>query len=167
MNFNQGDQVIHQKFGVGIIVSIEEMSFSGNIQHLFYHVDFSSTTVWVPVDGQLKGGVRRLTPRNHLNRYRSLLNSSPDALDMDFHKRKIELHKRIDQGSFQGLCEVVRDLYALDKEKPLNTYDKTFYKRTRDALVLEWSATSGLTQSEATTEIESYLHKRKLSPVNA
>ena len=30
MNFNRGDRVVHQDFGVGTVVSIEWMNFSGN-----------------------------------------------------------------------------------------------------------------------------------------
>jgi RNA polymerase-interacting CarD/CdnL/TRCF family regulator len=167
MSFNQGDHVVHQKFGVGVIVSIEEMSFSGSEPRLYYHVDFSKTTVWVAVDDELKGGLRFPTSKTLLNRYRILLSSSPIKFDPNYQKRKIELGEKLGQGTFQGLCEIVRDLHALNVKKPLNTHDKAFYERVLEVLIQEWSEITGITHFEAKSEIESFLYDRKLSPVNA
>jgi CarD family transcriptional regulator len=166
MNFNQGDHVVHQNFGVGIVVSIEGMKLADTGPSLFYRVDFFKTTVWVPVDDQSKGGLRPVTPKGHLARYRDLLKSSPVTLDSDYRKRQLELEERRDGGTFQGLCEVIRDLNALDGEKPLNSSEKKLYKKTRESLVLEWSATSGLSPAEAMRDIDGCLYKGRQGPHN-
>lgn len=157
MTFYKGDRVVHKNFGVGIIVSIEGMDLSGHEPRLFYRVDFFKTTVWVPVDNQPEGGLRPITPNGHLDRYRALLKSSPASLERDFRKRQSELEKRIDKGTFQGLCEVIRDLNAFNAEKPLNHYERTLFRQSREALVSEWSITSGLSQSETMREIDGCL----------
>jgi RNA polymerase-interacting CarD/CdnL/TRCF family regulator len=154
MNFNQGDHVVHQKFGVGVVVSVEGMNLTGDQSRLCYRCDFDKTTVWVPVSGQPSGTLRLITPKDHLDRYRRLLESRPVPLDRDFHKRQIELETRMERGTFQGLCEVLRDLHALNALKPLNSYEKGLYRQTRDTLVLEWSAASGLPQSGVKSEID-------------
>jgi RNA polymerase-interacting CarD/CdnL/TRCF family regulator len=161
MNFNEGDRVVHKNFGVGIVISIEGMNLSGNGPHLFYRVDFLRTTVWVPVGNQPEDGLRPITPKSHLDRYRALLKSSPASLNNDFRKRHSELEQRMDRGTFRGLCEVIRDLKALSTEKPLNYYERTLFKQSRDALVSEWSITSGLSQSETVAEINGCLEHRK------
>lgn len=157
MNFNKGDRVVHKKFGVGTVVSTEGMNLSGNGQRLFYRVDFFKTTVWVPVGDPPEGGLRPITPKGNLDRYRALLKSSPVSLDGNFHQRRSELEKRMDMGTFQGLCEVIRDLNGLNAEKPLNNYEKKLLKQTREALVIEWSLTSGVSQSETIDEIDGCL----------
>lgn len=157
MNFNKGDRVVHRNFGVGTVASIEGMGLSGNEQRLFYRVNFNKTTVWVPVGIQPEGGLRPITPTGHLDQYRALLKSSPVQLDRDFYKRRSELEKRMDRGTFQGLCEVIRDLNGLKDKKQLNNYEKTLYKRTWEALVLEWSMTSGGSQYETMSEIDGCL----------
>jgi RNA polymerase-interacting CarD/CdnL/TRCF family regulator len=161
MNFNEGDRVIHKNFGVGIVISIEGMNLSGSEPHLFYRVDFSRTTVWVPVGNQPEGGLRPITPKSQLDRYRALLKGSHVSLNGDFRKRQSELEKRMDRGTFRGLCEVIRDLKALSAQKPLNYYERTLFKQSRDALVSEWSITSGLSQSETIAEIDGCLEHRK------
>jgi len=167
MNYNQGDHVVHQNFGVGIVVSIEGMNFTGSEPRLFYRVEFLKTTVWVPVGNQPESGLRPITPKSHLTRYRTVLKSSPVGLDSNFRKRQIELEKRIDRGTFQGLCIVIRDLNALDTLKPLNYYEKTLYKQTREALVSEWSTISGLSHAESASEIDVCLNKGRLNSANA
>jgi RNA polymerase-interacting CarD/CdnL/TRCF family regulator len=161
MNFQEGDRVVHKNFGVGIVTSIEGMNLSGNRPHLFYRVDFIRTTVWVPVGNQPEGGLRPITPKSHLDRYRALLKSSPVSLNGNFRKRQGELEKRMDRGTFRGLCEVIRDLKALSDEKPLNYYERTLFKQSREALVSEWSITSGLSHSETMGEIDGCLEHRK------
>jgi len=161
MNFKKGDRVVHKKFGLGTVVSIECMNLSGNGQRLFYRVDFFKTTVWVPVVNPPEGGLRSITPKSHLNRYRALLKSSPVSLDGDFNQRRSELVKRMDMGTFQGLCEVIRDLNGLNAEKPLNQFEKKLLKLTREALVIEWSLTSGVSQSETLEEIDGCLEHGK------
>ncbi len=167
MNFHQGDYVVHQNFGVGIVVSIEGMNLSGNGPRLFYRVDFLKTTVWVPVGHQPAGGLRPITPKDHLAKYRALLQSPPDALDRDFRKRHSMLEERMDSGTFQGLCEIIRDLYVLVAQKRLNQYEKTLYKQTREALVSEWATSSGLTPAEAMRDIDGCLHSGGQSSDNA
>jgi CarD family transcriptional regulator len=161
MNFNKGDRVVHKNFGVGIVESIEGMNLTDNDQCLYYRVDFLKTTVWVPVGDQPGGMLRSITSKSQLYRYRALLKSSPNPLEGNFYQRRGELERRVERGTFQSLCEVLRDLHALDAEKPLNYYEKTLFKQTREALVLEWSVVSGMSQYETMGEINGILESRK------
>jgi RNA polymerase-interacting CarD/CdnL/TRCF family regulator len=161
MNFNPGDHVVHQNFGVGTINSIEDKALAGDEPRLYYRVDFINSTVWVPVEEQADPRLRPVTPKGQLNRYRAILSSSPVRLDGDFRKRQMELLERMDKGSIQGLCQIVRDLKALETIKPLNVYEKKLYTRAWDALVPEWSITSGQTQADARQEIANCLLKSK------
>ena len=158
MNFNIGDRVVHSIFGVGTVVSIEGMIFAGYGQHLYYHIDFVRTTVWVPVGKQPERGLRPITPKRHLRRYRTLLKSSPVMLSNDSFRRRSELETRMEKGTFQDLCEVYRDLNAM---KSLNNYEETLFLQAREALVLEWSLTSGLSKIETIGDIEDCLTHRK------
>ena len=114
MNINRGDHVVHPRFGVGTVVSIEVRHFSEAAPRLFYRVDFDNTTLWIPVPIPETGGLRPVTPKSDLSHYRQLLKSSPVPLDNDFRLRKITLDERLKAGTFQSLCEVVRDLLRGD-----------------------------------------------------
>jgi len=159
MNINRGDHVVHPRFGVGTVVSIEVRHFSEPAPRLFYRVDFNNTTLWIPVPIPETGGLRPVTPKSDLSQYRQLLKSSPVPLDNDFRLRKLTLDERLKAGTFQALCEVVRDLRARHQIKSLSNYESSLYRQVHDALVNEWAASNKSSVEEATREIETLLHK--------
>jgi RNA polymerase-interacting CarD/CdnL/TRCF family regulator len=159
MDIHRGDHVVHPRFGVGTVITIEIKHLTGEDPRVFYRVDFSNTTLWVPVTIPKTGGLRPVTPKNDLPHYRQLLKSSPVTLDNDFRIRKLVLDERLKEGTFQALCEVVRDLRARLQIKSLSNYESGLYRQAYDALVDEWAAASKLSIEEANREVESLLHK--------
>ncbi|HEY5573778.1 MAG TPA: hypothetical protein VIK64_12235 [Anaerolineales bacterium] len=159
MNFSCGDDVVHPKFGVGTVVCIEEMVFSGDGPSVFYRVDFGKTTLWIPVKIPKSRGIRPVTHKRDLARYRSVLKSQPVHLNDNFRKRQVELEDRMDAGTFQSLCEVVRDLSARNREKILSNYELTLLRRTREAMDSEWARASNLPLVDAADEIDALLRK--------
>jgi len=160
MNFEPGEYLVHQKFGVGVIISIEEMNFTEAAPRLFYHVDFSKATVWIPVEDQPTAKLRRVVSKDHLPHYCSVLKSTPAVLDQDFRKRQYSLNTRASLGTFQESCEIIRDLNALSFTKPLNSFENRLFSRIWDALVLEWSTASGQSHSETIAMINNWLPKK-------
>jgi RNA polymerase-interacting CarD/CdnL/TRCF family regulator len=148
---------------VGTVQSIEGMNFSGNQPRLFYRVEFAKTTIWVPVGNQPSGGLRPVTPKSQLYRFRDLLKSPPRPLNSDFRQRQKELENRVESGSCEALCETIRDLSAWNRQKPLNNYERELLRQLRSALAAEWSVASGLDINEALDEIDGYLLKGRQS----
>lgn len=157
MFFNPGDLVVHHSFGVGTIASIEGMNFNGKEPKQFYRVEFSRTTVWVPVDKMDARGLRPITPKSELYRFQALLKSAPVLMDTDFRSRQNEIENRVESGSFQALCEIVRDLSALSFVKPLSNTERSIYNQARSSLASEWSVTSEMAVDKALEEIDRYL----------
>jgi RNA polymerase-interacting CarD/CdnL/TRCF family regulator len=65
------------------------------------------------------------------------------------------------QGSFQGVCEVVRDLTAWGGSKPLNATDMIILQKTRASLHHEWMLAAGVSLGEAIKEIDALLLARR------
>jgi RNA polymerase-interacting CarD/CdnL/TRCF family regulator len=158
MDFNQGDQVVHPSYGLGKVITVEEMNFSGNKPRLFYRVDFINSTVWVPVNVPNPRSLRPVTSRRALSRYRRILKSSATPLDDDFRKRQQQLEERSGVGTFHSLCELVRDLHARDHKKPLNGFDLNLLRQARQSLQQEWAAVCGISEAEASHEVEALLN---------
>jgi CarD family transcriptional regulator len=157
MEHKPGDLVVHPAHGVGHIVAIEEMEFVVKKQSLFYRVGFDKTTIWVQV--QNDGGIRAITKKADLAHYRNILESPPVSLDRNFHIRQKELETRLQNRSFQILCEVVRDLNALSGEKVLNNYERNLFRRTSHSLKQEWAFSSGIPLEETTLLINEMLQR--------
>jgi CarD family transcriptional regulator len=157
MQFNVGAFIVHPTYGVGEIVKIEEKRFTGKGTSLYYKITLSNRTLWIPVESEIATGLRLVTARSELEKYRNLLKSPPATLNTNYQKRHLELVGRLNQGSFRALCEVVRDLTARGWRKPLGQQDATTLKKTRQSLVEEWATSAGISRSEAVQEVEALL----------
>jgi RNA polymerase-interacting CarD/CdnL/TRCF family regulator len=157
MQFKIGDLVVHPVFGTGHIVEIEEKQISEQGTHLYYKVALLERTVWIPVEAHEVSGLRPATVKSELDQYRNLLKSHPSPLNINLHQRHLELTKRLKQGSFQVVCEIVRDLTASGWRMPLNATDTATLQKTRKSLHQEWAIAAGVSITEAIKEVDSLL----------
>jgi CarD family transcriptional regulator len=157
MSFKIGDLVVHPAYGIGQIVNIEEKRFSEPETRQFYKVVLPKRTVWIPVAAPGATGLRPVTIKSELNQYRNLLKSPPSFLEKNHHRRHLALVSRLQEGSFQGVCEVVRDLTAWGWRKPLGQSDTALLQKARDSLYREWATAAGVSTTEAIKEIDSLL----------
>jgi RNA polymerase-interacting CarD/CdnL/TRCF family regulator len=157
MQFKVDDFVVHPAYGVGHIVKIEEKRFSEKETRLYYKLIWPERTVWIPVEAQATIRLRLVTAKSDLNQYRNLLKGPPVPLPKNHHHRHRELLSRLKRGSFQMVCEVVRDLTAWSWRKPLGPTDKATLQKTRERLYQEWATAADLSRAEAIKEVESLL----------
>lgn len=161
MELRVGDSVVHPTYGVGHVVHVENKKLTEAQPRLYYQVVMDSATVWIPAESFEKIGMRQLPPRRDLANYRALLKTLPASFDANHSKRRMELAERLKIGSFQSLCELVRDLTALGWRKPLGTADAVSLRRAYERLCREWSAVDKISVEEAQTEIDALLDQGK------
>ncbi|MBI1881608.1 MAG: hypothetical protein HYR94_25795 [Chloroflexi bacterium] len=157
MQFEVGDRVVHPTYGIGHIVGVEEKQFFEKGARLYYKVVLPKRTVWIPIEAQEAGGLRLITAKSELDQYRNLLKSPPIPLEKNHHRRHPALVRRLRGGSFQVLCEVVRDLTAWGWRKPLGPTDMATLQKIRQSLSQEWATAAGVSTTEAIKEIDSLL----------
>lgn len=157
MQFKVGDSVVFPTYGIGHIREIEEKSFSEQGARLYYKVALLKRTIWIPVEAHQVSGLRLVTVKSDLDHYRRLLKSPPVLLEKNHHRRHLELVSRLKQGSFQTVCEVVRDLTAWGWRKPLGQTDTAILQKTRQSLYQEWASAADISTTEAIKEIDSLL----------
>jgi RNA polymerase-interacting CarD/CdnL/TRCF family regulator len=68
-----------------------------------------------------------------------------------------ELTNRLKEGSFQTMCEVVRDLTASDWQMPLGVTTKAMLRKVQQRLYQEWATAADISVAEATKEIDTLL----------
>lgn len=148
--------VVHPQHGVGRVVRLEERRFGAGPRQLYYEIAIHGGTVWVPVSGGPRG-LRRLTARRELPRYRSVLKSRPSPLADDHRDRQADLLKRLKACTFRARCEVVRDLSGARWHKPLSEGTLLLLRTTLQEVCAEWAAAAGVTLVEATEEVDALL----------
>jgi CarD family transcriptional regulator len=164
MQLKIGDLVVHPAFGIGNIVEIEEKQFSEKeAAHLYYKITRLNHTMWIRVEVQESSRLRLVTARSDLDQYRDLLRSPPVSLNANQQQRQLELGSRLQEGSFRGVCEVMRDLTAWSLLKPLGQADTTTLQKTRISLYEEWAMAAGVSATAAISEVDMLLQSRQLS----
>ena len=158
MEFKAGDSIVHPRYGVGSVVRLEEKCLAEDRLRLYYVVAVEKSTVWVPADEGNTAGLRAVTPRRDLAQYRNVLKGQPSKLERDHNKRRQEINERVKDGSFQNLCEVVRDLTAQSWKRPLGEADLLLLQRLNNSLYREWAVATGVSVAEAADEIQALLH---------
>ncbi len=161
MLYNVGDRVVHPAHGVGRIVRLEARRFSEPEARLYYEITIEKGMVWVPVEPHEANGLRPLVTREDLAGYRSMLRSRPAVLNQDRRQRQSELAIRLKQGSFQTMCEVVRDLTARSWKTALGDSDLALLRRVQDNLYQEWAVAEGVSVAEATQEVQVLLEEAR------
>ena len=157
MEFISGNDVVHPDYGVGNIMRLEERQLAEAEMRQYYVLAFGKTTVWMPVQARAVSPLRLVTAPHDLDHYRTLLKSRPAALNRDFRKRRLDLSEQLAHGSFQVVCEIVRDLTALGWNKPMNELDSSMLKKVRANLWQEWATSTGRPLPEAVTEVNALL----------
>ena len=161
MRFQVGDTVFHPVHGVGHIVAVAEKQFVGEKVSLYYEITTEKSTVWVPVEAHVAIGLRRVTVKGDLARYRTLLKSRPASLVDDHGKRHLHIAGCLKEGSLQLVCEVVRDLTSRAWRKPLTQADTVALRKAREELHQEWATADGVSIAEAAREVDALLLKAR------
>ena len=160
MHFKVGDWVVHPLHGVGRVVRLERKDFGSPPGQLYYEIAITQGTLWVRAETPPEG-LRGLTSKADLPRYRAVLQSTPTPLNKDYHQRRGELRERLRDGSFQTRCEVVRDLTAQSWQKRLSEPDAALLRTIREGLCREWAEAEAVTVAQATLEVEGLLRAAK------
>jgi len=157
MKFAIGDKVVHPQHGVGFISGLEEKQFTPSAARMYYVVSIPDTTIWVPVNLS-STGLRKLGLKSELEECRQVLQASPEALNAG-RELLSSLSGRIKRGKIISQCEVVRDLTAFGWKKPLYGPLADFQRMVMNVLCQEWAEVKGVTQAEASYEINGLLKK--------
>jgi RNA polymerase-interacting CarD/CdnL/TRCF family regulator len=148
MNFHEGDSVMHWTHGLGKVVRLETMTLSGE-KILYYAVQIGDMTVWVPADDMLETRLRIPTDAAEFKRLMDILTHPGESLPVDRFARKKLLLEWLQDGCAATLFRVIRSLSTYRHFHPLNEDDRAFLKRSRHALLGEWSFIMSVTLAEA------------------
>jgi CarD family transcriptional regulator len=160
MKFDIGDKVVHPQHGVGFVAGLEEKQFEPNALRMYYVVSIPDTTLWVPVELSTSG-LRKLSRMSELKECIQVLQAPPLTLSPG-RDLLSNLSGRIKQGSIIAHCEVVRDLAAFGWHKPLYGPLADFQRMTLNVLCQEWAVVKGVSQIEASNEINILLKKGRV-----
>jgi RNA polymerase-interacting CarD/CdnL/TRCF family regulator len=161
MSFQIDQRVVYPAFGLGRITRRVTKSFYDADMQEFYEVVGEHSTVWVQVSEAAARGLRPLTRTGALPHFRAVLLSRPVILSTDARQRHRDMAVRLKRGTFQDLCEVVRDLTAHGWQTPLSEYDVLGLKKSLHWLCQEWAAADEVSLTQAMAEVNALLREAR------
>lgn len=156
MDFQVGDRVVHWTYGLGEIVGVEERAITGQ-RVRYYVVNVKDFTIYVPADGKADIRLRPPTPEHGFKKLFKILSAPGESLSDDRHERKTLLHKKLEDGQAETVCQVIRDLSSYEQKKPLNDDDKNILKRATNSLLGEWGFSLSMPQAQVELELRRLL----------
>jgi RNA polymerase-interacting CarD/CdnL/TRCF family regulator len=162
MELEIGDQVVHPKYGVGLVVKAGEREFEPGVMRRYFEISMPGITLWVSPD-MPTFGLRKLTVRSEISHCRKILASPPAPLIENARERQTEMADRLKLGTIAAHCEVVRDLYASIGHRQSGGRSGDFLRVAQDVLCQEWARVEGITLSEAVREVSSLLERSRLT----
>lgn len=157
--YQVGDTIVHPVHGVGVIIRLDEMK-QGEQSPLYYVIEtHAKVTVWVPVDTADQCGMRPVVSASGFAVASGILSSAAQPLNEQAHKRQVEIRERLNQGTLEAICSIVRDLTVRRSSQRLNENDAKILKRTRKLLLDEWVLVMDVQQQEAESYLSAMLHE--------
>ena len=150
--FQVGEKIVYPGHGIGEIVSIESRTISGSSQNFYIlKIIDSDMKVMVPVDNSHSVGLRKITPRDDVQKIFDILKDRTHIVEdtQTWNRRHREYTEKINSGSIFEIAEVLRDLYVLKLDKDLSFGEKKMLDTARNLLVKEIA----LATQEAETKI--------------
>ena len=150
--FQIGEKIVYPGHGIGEILSIEARTISGSSQNFYIlKIVDSDMKVMVPVDNSHSVGLRKITPRDEIQKIYNILRDRTNIVEdtQTWNRRHREYTEKINSGSIFEIAEVLRDLYVLKLDKDLSFGEKKMLDTARTLLVKEIA----LATQEAETKI--------------
>jgi RNA polymerase-interacting CarD/CdnL/TRCF family regulator len=156
MSFHIGDKVIHSNHGFAEIVNIESKVVSGNSSE-YYVVQTKNLILWSPVLHPVQGNLRLPTSKSKFIDLVTILRSHCLPFSEFRKERKSQIHTRINDGATESTCSLIRDLSFCQRNRKLNEYESSIFKRAVNMLIDEWQYSMSITQAQASLELNALL----------
>jgi RNA polymerase-interacting CarD/CdnL/TRCF family regulator len=156
--YSVGDWIVHHIYGVGQVKKVEKKRLN-QTKNLYYKVQADDSIFWIPVKRTDSNRVRPLSSASSLKKALRQLKKAPHEMDSNYKKRENRINRIRTEGKVSSICQMVRDLSAKEREKPLNTKEKRALEEFKDLLLREWSVCIGITIQDAQRELQKALQE--------
>ena len=162
-SFKVGETVFYPSAGVGVILAVEDIYLSGQVESCFViRIQDTQMTVKVPKSNLEKSGIRPLLSGKKLKELFKVLSAKGKRRVTGGHwaERCKDIERRINSGSCLELGEVVRDLTRWKKQSGLSFEESMLLETANSYLAREVAAVQGIPADAARVRILSYIEDR-------
>ena len=154
-HYNIGQWVVHCRYGVGKIKSVEKVPFYGEGQknEKCFKVQTKESVFWLPVAQSENPRIRPIATRKRMERALKVLKEPPQDLDAHHNVLKDRINETHKSGSLKSQISLIRDLLARRSVKKLNILEERTLKTLKLQLIREWSISMDMDDAVAQSEL--------------
>jgi RNA polymerase-interacting CarD/CdnL/TRCF family regulator len=156
--FSSGDWLVHLTHGIGQVRRIEKKTFGGK-KAKYFRVENKNSVFWVPVEHTKQNRIRPVASPYQLRKALKVLKKPPREETFNYKQRQELIKKTRSNGSLPMICELVRDLSAMQAEKSLGENDRRSLTFFKNLLLKEWSICADTTIEDVKLQLKKLLRK--------
>ena len=157
--YSIGDKVVYPMYGAGIIESIEEQEFGGEVNKYYVmKMPMGDLKVMIPMLNAEKIGIRDVIDDKEADKVIGGFRELETECDNSWNKRYRENMLKIKSGDVYEVARVVKMLMCRDKTKGLSTGEKKMLTNAKQILVSELVLAKNIAQEEIERMFEEALN---------
>jgi CarD family transcriptional regulator len=156
MTYQIGEKVIHSLYGFAEIIGIENKDIQG-VSQQYYVVKTKEMSIWVPTSENITSKLRLPSSKNDFLSCFDILKSKYSPFSSDRYERKTNIQTKLNIGSLDSMCELIRDLSFYKSQNKLNDTEKSILEKIMLILLDEWRYVFNITNSQARSELNKLL----------
>lgn len=148
--FQIGDYIVYPLHGAGVIEAIEEKEVLGKKrEYCVMNFLINQLRVMIPIERMSQACVRKVADTETMKEVLKRVCSGTTDPSIPYKQRyKVNMEK-LKTGRLEEEAEVIRDLMRMDKEKKLNSSEKTMLRDAQRYVVSEVELIKGVREEEA------------------
>ena len=160
-HYDIGEWVVHSRYGVGEIKSVEQIPLYGDVQtkEKCFKVQTSESVFWFPVEQSENPRIRPIASRERMKRALKVLKEPPQDIDAHHNVFKNRITETQNNGSLKAKIGLIRDLLARQTVKKLNIHEERALKNLNLQLVREWAVSMGIDTTVAQSQLDAIFHE--------
>jgi RNA polymerase-interacting CarD/CdnL/TRCF family regulator len=160
-----GDWIVHNRYGVGQIKSIDRKQLQGN-ECKYFKVKTFNAVYWLPTDKTDVNHIRPVSSNSTFQKALVVIRRHPKDLDDDYRKRASCISEVLSNGALIKLARLIRDLNGRQRIKKLNLNEEETLNRLKTRFIDEWVVSSGIDRDKADNKLNDALQKSRDTIIN-
>jgi len=158
MKLNQGDWIVHSRYGLGQVVGVEEKSLDEGIQP-YFNVKTDSFSYWISKSNLSSGRIRRIAQAEEFYQAMTLISAEPTLLDENFRSRLQGINDLIAENSILSKAQLIRDMHARNFRKDIHANERGMLEELKDQFVEEFVVSCQVPEKIVREQIKDALDK--------
>jgi len=152
--YSIGDKVVYPMYGAGIIESIEEQEFQGEVNKYYVmKMPMGDMKVMIPMLNADKIGIRDVIDDKEADKVLGEFAALETECELSWNKRYRENVMRIKSGDMEEVVKVIKGLLVRERDHGLSTGERKMLLTAKQILISEVVLVKGLTYDAVEREI--------------